>query len=107
MTHSSPDSAALREELATRIKTNPLGWLPIVGHCINVTFTPEEANILVDALRAPAQAAGHAIEDAPAQPQAVRETRKERLENEHNVLQNSYGCGHMLAARSFQAEQSS
>lgn len=45
-----------REELAKRIETNPLGWLPVVGDCINITFTPEEARVLTTALRAPAQA---------------------------------------------------
>ena len=43
-----------REELATRIETNPLGWLPVVGNVINVTFTPDEAVILIGALRTPA-----------------------------------------------------
>ena len=43
-------------DLATRIETNPLGWLPVVGDVINVTFTPEEARLLVLSLRAlPAQ----------------------------------------------------
>lgn len=38
-------------ELAERIETNPLGWLPVVGDVINVTFTPEEAKVLTTALR--------------------------------------------------------
>src|SRR6185295_9849919 len=42
----------MRKELATRIETNPLGWLPVVGDVINITFTPEEAALLTTALRA-------------------------------------------------------
>lgn len=37
--------------LAKRIETNPLGWLPGIGDCINITFTPEEAKAAVSALR--------------------------------------------------------
>jgi hypothetical protein len=37
-------------QLADRIKNNPLGWLPGVGDCVNVTFTTEEAALVVSAL---------------------------------------------------------
>jgi hypothetical protein len=42
-----------REELAARIETNPPGWLPGVGDVVAVTFTTDEAAIVIAALRTP------------------------------------------------------
>ena len=49
--------AKTRLDLAKRIETNPLGWLPTVGDVINVTLEPHEAKVLCAVLRSPDVAA--------------------------------------------------
>jgi hypothetical protein len=44
------DAAKICEDLAERIRTNPLGWLLGIGNVVNVTFDPDEARIVINAL---------------------------------------------------------
>ena len=39
------------DDIANRIKTNPIGWLPTVGDVINVTFDIKNANLVANALK--------------------------------------------------------
>jgi hypothetical protein len=39
------------DDIANRIKTNPIGWLPTVGDVINVTFDIKKANLVASALK--------------------------------------------------------
>jgi hypothetical protein len=47
--HSSADNARLAA-LASRIAEIDPSWLPIVGHVRNVTFTLDEADLVIAAL---------------------------------------------------------
>lgn len=43
-------------KLADRIVSQPTSWLPITGHCRNITFTLDECDVIATALRRLAEA---------------------------------------------------